>query len=76
MPTPWKESFVAHKTTIQFCNNTYMPLHKLTQKMQKAYCLANIEGKLLAITQYNLHMENFTKYRIVVQTCTQQVLGG
>ncbi len=53
-----------------------MPLHKLTQKMQKAYCLANIEGKLLAITQYNLHMENFTKYRIVVQTCTQQVLGG
>jgi hypothetical protein len=42
MPTPWKESFVGHKTTIQFCNNTYMPLQKLAQKMQKAYCLVII----------------------------------
>jgi hypothetical protein len=26
MPTPWKESVVAHKITIQFCSNTYLPL--------------------------------------------------
>jgi hypothetical protein len=43
MPTPWKESFVPHKTTIQFCNNTYLSLQlKLAQKMQNAYCLAII----------------------------------
>jgi hypothetical protein len=36
----------------------------------------NIDGKLLTIVQYNLHMGNFAKYRIVVQTCTQQVVGG
>jgi hypothetical protein len=42
MPTPWKESSMAHKTTIQFCSNTYLPLQKLAQKMQKAYCLAII----------------------------------
>jgi hypothetical protein len=43
LPTPWKESFVAHKTTIQFWSNTYLPQKsKLAQQMQKAYCLAII----------------------------------
>jgi hypothetical protein len=36
----------------------------------------NINGKLLAIAQYYLHMGNFAKNKIVVQTCTQQVVGG
>jgi len=42
MPTSWKESFVAHKTIIQFCSNTYMPLQKLAKNRQKAYCLTII----------------------------------
>jgi hypothetical protein len=41
-PTPPKQSYVAHKTVIQFCSNMYIPLQKLAQKMQKAYCLAII----------------------------------
>jgi hypothetical protein len=77
MPTPWKESFVAHKTTIL---QQYIYAYVETSpKNAKGILLShhnNIEGELLATTQYNLHMENFTKYRIVVQTCTQQVLGG
>jgi len=36
----------------------------------------NIDGEFLTIAQYNLHMGNFAKYKIVVQTCTQQVVGG
>jgi hypothetical protein len=36
----------------------------------------NIDGELFTIAQYNLHMGNFAKYRIVVQTCAQQVVGG
>ncbi len=36
----------------------------------------NINGEFLAIAQYNLHMGNFAKYRIVVKTCAQQVVGG
>jgi hypothetical protein len=36
----------------------------------------NIDGEFLTIAQYNLHMGNFAKYEIVVQTCTQQVVGG
>jgi len=42
MPTPWKQNSMAHKTIIQFCSNMYMPLQKLAQKIQKAYCLAII----------------------------------
>jgi hypothetical protein len=42
MPTPWKQNFMAHKTIIQFYSNMYMPLQKLAQKIQKAYCLAII----------------------------------
>jgi hypothetical protein len=38
----WKKSFMAHKTTIQFGSNTYLPLQKLAQQMKKAYCLAII----------------------------------
>ncbi len=37
----------------------------------------NFNGKLLTTAQYNLHMMgNYTKYKIVVQTCTQQMVGG
>ncbi len=56
-----------------------MPLAKTNPKNAKSILLShhnNIEGELLITTQYNLHMEKFTKYRIVVQICTQQVLGG
>jgi hypothetical protein len=33
-------------------------------------CHNNIDNELLAIAQYCLHMGNFAKYKIVVQTCT------
>ncbi len=36
----------------------------------------NINGEFLAIAQYSLHMRNFAKYKIVVKTCAQQVVGG
>jgi hypothetical protein len=36
----------------------------------------NINGKLFAIAKYSLHMGSFAKYKIVVQTCAQQVVGG
>jgi hypothetical protein len=39
MPSAWKESSVTHKTVIQFSSNTNLPLQKLAQQMQKAYCL-------------------------------------
>jgi hypothetical protein len=79
MLTLWKESFGAHKTTIQFCNNTYMPLQKLTQKMQKAYCLAIItilKASSSSLLNTICIWKILQKCRIVMQTCTQQVLGG
>jgi hypothetical protein len=36
----------------------------------------NINGELFAIAKYNLHMGSFAKYKIVLQTCAQQVVGG
>jgi hypothetical protein len=79
MPTPWKQSSLAHKTIIQFCSNTNKPVQKTNPKNAEGTLPShhnNINGEFLTIAQYSLHMGNFAKYRIVVKTCTQQVVGG
>jgi hypothetical protein len=79
MPTLWKKSSMAHKTTIQFGNNTYLPFTKTSPTNAKGILPShhnNIDGKLLTTIRYNLHMGNFAKYLLVVQTCAQQVVGG